>query len=66
MLILERLVNLWLQGRRLTDMYRFGIKSQEWAANSIAATTPGCFLPISITERLSNSNVKPQTTCGLK
>jgi hypothetical protein len=66
MLIHERLVNLWLQGRRLTDMYRFGIKSQEWAANSIAATTPGCFLPISITERLSNSNVKPQTTCGLK
>jgi hypothetical protein len=66
MLIHERLVNLWLQGRRLTDMYRFGIKSQEWAPNSIAATTPGCFLPISVTERLSNSNVKPQTTCALK
>ena len=28
MLIHERLVNLWLQGRRLSDMYRFGIKSQ--------------------------------------
>jgi len=66
MLIHERLVNLWLQGRRLSDMYRFGIKSQEWAPTSIAATTPGCFLPISVTERLSNSNVKPQTTCALK
>jgi hypothetical protein len=64
MLIHERLVNLWLQGRRLSDMYRFGIKSQEWAATSIAATTMGCFLPITTTERLSNANVKPQTTCA--
>lgn len=63
MLIHERLVNLWVQGRRLSDMYRFGIKSQEWAATSIAATTPGCFLPITITERLSNQNVQPQTIC---
>lgn len=66
MLIHERLVNLWLQGRRLTDMYRFGIKSLEWASNSIAATTPGCFLPITVTERLSNANVQPQTVCALK
>jgi starch-binding outer membrane protein, SusD/RagB family len=64
MLIHERLVNLWLQGRRLTDMYRFGIKSQEWAPTSIAATTMGCFLPITVTERLSNANVQPQTTCA--
>lgn len=66
MLIHERLVNLWLQGRRLSDMYRFGIKSQEWAPTSIAATTMGCFLPITTTERLSNANVKPQTTCALR
>jgi hypothetical protein len=66
MLIHERLVNLWLQGRRLTDMYRFGIKSEEWAAGSIAAKTPGCFLPITITERLSNDKVKPQAVCQLK
>jgi starch-binding outer membrane protein, SusD/RagB family len=63
MLIHERLVNLWLQGRRLSDMYRFGIKSEEWAPTSIAAKTPGCFLPITITERLSNPNVEPQTIC---
>jgi starch-binding outer membrane protein, SusD/RagB family len=63
MLIHERLVNLWLQGRRLSDMYRFGIKSLEWAPTSIAATKPGCFLPITTTERLSNPNVQPQTAC---
>jgi hypothetical protein len=63
MLIHERVVNLWLQGRRLSDLYRFGIKSGGWSVNSIAAKAPGCFLPITITERLSNPNVKPQTVC---
>ena len=54
---------------RLKDLrYRIldGIKSEEWAPTSIAATTMGCFLPITTTERLSNANVKPQTTCAPK
>jgi len=50
----ERRANLFMQGRRLADMYRFGIKSPQWLANSEAATIAGSFFPITIRERRAN------------
>ncbi len=54
MLIHERRANLFLQGRRLNDMYRFGIKDAEWQSTSDAFNVPGSFLPITISERRAN------------
>ncbi len=45
----SRAINLFLQGRRLTDLYRFGIKDVRWSVN-----TPGTFLPITKIEIESN------------
>jgi hypothetical protein len=53
MLIHERRVNLFLQGRRLHDLYRFGLKADRWLPTSIAARK-ACFFPISFIERQSN------------
>ncbi len=64
LLIYERRVNTYLQGRRLADIYRFGIKSPFWAATSDAAVCPGSFFPISTTERSTNLNVTLQPACG--
>jgi hypothetical protein len=50
----ERRANLFMQGRRLADMYRFGIKSPQWLPNSEAATVAGSFFPITIQERRAN------------
>ncbi len=50
----ERRANLFLQGRRLADMYRFGVKDPMWQSNSDAFTTPGSFLPITIAEKQAN------------
>jgi hypothetical protein len=49
-----RQVNLFLQGRRLADLYRFGQSSPEWIASRV---TPGVFIPITITEIRANPNV---------
>ena len=48
----SRKVNLYLQGRRLADHYRFDDPSPNWSAN-----TPGTFLPITITEIRANPNL---------
>ncbi len=63
MLIYERQVNLFLQGRRLADMYRFGLKFVEdpatgdgWLSTSIAAKK-ACFFPIAAIEQRSNPMV---------
>jgi hypothetical protein len=65
LLIHERRVNLYLQGRRLNDMYRFGIVDPEWAANSDAVTCPGSMFPITNGERLSNPLAAASApTCG--
>jgi hypothetical protein len=65
MLIHERRVNLYLQGRRLNDMYRFGIVDPRWTADSDARTCPGSQLPINNAERLTNPNVATwQPACG--
>lgn len=54
MLLHERAVNLFLQGRRLADMYRFGIQDARWLASSKALTAPGTFFPIADVELKSN------------
>jgi starch-binding outer membrane protein, SusD/RagB family len=60
MLIHERRVNLFLQSRRLHDLYRFGLKADRWLANSVAALK-ACFFPITAIERQSNP-LAPQPT----
>lgn len=60
----ERHVNLYLQGRRLNDMYRFGEKSPFWTPESNASQCPGSLFPISKTERATNPNVTEQPACG--
>ena len=48
-----RRVNLFMQGRRLVDHYRFGVKADRWLTNSVSYRK-ACFLPISYNERLQN------------
>ncbi len=50
----ERRVNLFLQYKRLQDLYRFGGTSMNWLPGSKAATTPGTMLPITRIEILAN------------
>jgi hypothetical protein len=50
----ERFANLFMMGRRLADMYRFGIKDARWSPTAEAVTVPGSFLPITIQERRAN------------
>lgn len=64
MLQYMRRVHLYLMGRRLADMYRFGERDPRWQTGSAAYTTRGCFLPITFTERQSNANAIPQPTCS--
>ncbi len=53
----ERRANLYLQGRRLNDMYRFGTQSDNWLSGEDALQTPGVLLPIPSNERLANPDV---------
>ena len=50
-LIHERAVSLFLQGRRLTDHYRFQVRADKWVATR--GLKP-CFFPISYNERQQN------------
>jgi hypothetical protein len=50
----ERRANLFLQGRRLNDMYRFGIQDARWLPAAEARVTPGSFFPVTIRERRAN------------
>lgn len=54
LLLHERRANLFFQGRRLSDMYRFGVTSPQWQPSSDAVRLPGILLPIADVERLSN------------
>jgi starch-binding outer membrane protein, SusD/RagB family len=54
MLIYERQTRLFLTGRRLADMYRFGIPSDSWEQTSVAATMPGTLYPIPSSEIEAN------------
>jgi hypothetical protein len=53
----ERRANLFLQGRRLADLYRFGTNADKWLQSEEAIQTPGTFLPIPRTERQANTNL---------
>lgn len=53
----ERQVNLFLENRRLFDLYRFGEQASSWQPNSHAVQRPGTFFPISLTEIQSNPEV---------
>jgi hypothetical protein len=50
----ERRANLYLQGRRLNDMYRFESTSSAWLSNEDAVKAPGTLLSIPSNERLAN------------
>ena len=63
-LIHERRVNLFLQGRRLNDMYRFGLASNRWQPTFEAFATPGVFLPITIREIRANCHLNPDFECA--
>ena len=51
----ERRANLFLQSRRLSDMYRFNITSTVW--DNVEKSTSGSFFPITIGEIRSNPNI---------
>ncbi len=57
MIRFHRQGNLFLQGRRLSDMYRFGITDTRWIASSEAINSPGTFLPITDIECRANPGV---------
>lgn len=63
LLVHMRRVNLFMQGRRLADMYRFGQRDPRWQQTSLAYTVRGCFFPITQTERQSNPNPIPRPLC---
>lgn len=62
MLIYERQTRLFMTGRRLADMYRFGIQSDSWDPASVAATMPGSLYPIPTREIEANCYLNG--TCG--
>jgi len=51
----ERRANLFVQGRRLSDMYRFGVSSNVWDA--VEKSPAGTFFPITIREIRANPNL---------
>ena len=56
-------MQLVFQGRRLLDMYRFGVKDPRWVANSVAFRKPGCLLPIPLIEREANKLITSTPVC---
>jgi hypothetical protein len=64
MLIHERRVNLFLQGRRVNDMFRFGLASNRWNVSFENFSTPGNFLPITIREIRANCHLNPDFECS--
>ena len=58
-----RRVNLVFQGRRLNDMYRFGVKDPRWVSTSVVVRKPGCELPIPLIEREANKEITGDPVC---
>ena len=52
-----RRVNVMLQGLRLADMYRWGLRDPKWQGASAASSSPGTMLPISIIEVRANCHL---------
>ena len=66
MLAYERQAQLWLLGRRLSDMYRFGQKDAKWTINANYASAfnvVGLLFPIAQVERLANPCVADASKC---
>ncbi|MHC4234518.1 MAG: RagB/SusD family nutrient uptake outer membrane protein [Planctomycetota bacterium] len=59
----ERGVNLFMQGVRVHDLYRFGMRSDNWQTTSPAVQTPGTFFPITIIEIRSNCHLNQDFEC---
>jgi hypothetical protein len=59
----SRRVNLFLQGRRLADMYRFNEPSSLWQPTSAAVRTPGTFFPITCIEVRAHPEDFPNVSC---
>jgi len=59
----SRRVNLVFQGRRLNDMYRFGVKDPRWVNTSVVVRKPGCELPIPLIEREANDKITGDPVC---
>lgn len=53
----SRKANLFLQGRRLADMYRFGVQAALWQDAAPTMSSPGTFFPITRTEIRANENL---------
>lgn len=53
----SRKANLFLQGRRLADMYRFGVEAALWQDAAPTVSSPGTFFPITRTEIRANENL---------
>ncbi len=60
-LIHERRVGLFLQGRRLHDHYRFNQPADRWLTQNAATKRP-CFFPISFDERTQNAELRKAQT----
>lgn len=58
----ERKVQLFLQGRRLMDLYRFGSADSRWLTSPTTGVRGKCLLPISYLERLTNPNAPQPNT----
>jgi hypothetical protein len=57
-----RFVNLFLQGQRLMDMHRFGIKAQKWFT-SAEAYGKACFFPVMNIERQTHPDDFQKPLC---
>ena len=53
----SRQANLFFQGRRLKDLYRFEGRTPAWIDNGDAVQSPGTFFPITATEVRANPNL---------
>jgi hypothetical protein len=56
MLEYERKANLFMMGRRLHDLYRFGEQAPRWNENAPTVQAPGTVFPVSEAERDANPN----------
>ena len=63
MLKYTRMSSLYLLGRRLADLYRWGETSDGWVENSTANLQPGTFFPISQGEASSNECIVNPGSC---
>jgi hypothetical protein len=54
----SRQANLYLQGRRLKDLYRFDEQVETWLSDSDVVQEPGTFFPITATEVRANPNLE--------